>query len=134
MTSQYDIERGISNLHRMNFDINKLKENTDPTKREEKVIKDKQKAFGALNIKLIDWCKEFDGKIKPLPALGICPNPDKIFVIRIPNNIKNKETKEHIEKYNGFIKSENYTVQGMDLQKGYITNVYSFFCKKRVEN
>lgn len=130
MTSQYDIESGLSKLRRLDFDIKKLKENKTPTKLEKKQIRSKEDTFKNLNTKLTTWCNEFDKRIKSLEALEICPNPDKIFVMRVPKYVTKKKLKEYIEQYEGFIKTQSYKIEGMDKQTGYISNSYTFFCKK----
>ena len=128
MTSQYDIEMGINKLKRMDIKLNELKKIKKSTSLEKKSIKKLQKEFVDFNLKLSKWCIEFDSRVKPLPNLDECPNPDKIFGVRIP-----KHTPDHqklIAEYNQFIKKEGYKVKAMDKQFGYLTIVYTFFTEK----
>ena len=128
MTSQYDIEIGIGNIQRMNFDLKELKKIVKPSKIQKKQIKAKEEAMHKLNVKLTNWCNVFDKTIKPLDSIAECDKPDKIFVVRIPKNVEAKVEKEYVDQYHDFIKEKNYKVNGMDKQTGYLTNIYSFFC------
>ena len=78
----------------------------------------------------LEQLKSMDDKIKPLPPKK---GTDFVFFIKIPLAIILESDggypRDKIQEFSGFIEKEGYEVIGMDKQRGYTVDCYSFFCK-----
>lgn len=128
MTSQHDIETGISLFNKMRIKFDALVKQQPHTKLIVKQINDLAKKIAEQEKKLNEWCVEFDNKIKPLQKIPECEDADKIFVTKIPKQLKDHS--KYIKEMEGFIQKEKYRVVTLDKQKGYLVDVYSFYSKK----
>ena len=124
MTSQYDIEESIVKVNK----LIKEHDNLIAIKADKKAISKSTKKIMELNQKLGKWCTAFDLKIKPFNSTEQCENPDKIYVLRIPNS--EKDHPKHLKEYGPFIEKEKFKVITMEKQKGYLHTVYSFYTVK----
>lgn len=128
MTSQHDIEIGIQKANKLRFDFDELMKQVPHTKLQIKRVNDLASKIKAQEDKLTKWCNEFDKRIKPLEKIPECENADKIFVARIPKQLKDHS--KYLKEMEGFIKKEKYRVVTLDKQSGYLIDVYSFYSKK----
>ena len=125
MTSQYDIEQSIKTVNVLIREHDRLIE----LKADQKALTKSTKKIMELNTKLSKWCTNFDSRIKPFPNTEKCEKPDKIYVVRIPNN--QEDHKKHLDDYEKFITKDNFNVITTDKQKGYLYTVYSIYTMKK---
>lgn len=128
MTSQYDIESGISKMNKLRYDFGELDSKKDKSKLDKKKCIKLAKELSQMEFKVGGWCEKFDMAIKPLQSMPECIRPDKIFVARIPK--QEKDHLKYLKQYEQFILEENYNVNCIDKQTGYLIDVYSFFVIK----